>query len=195
MNKLESIYIYLSMNLFMRTQWESHLSSRLWRSVATHWLGRSHSCLDPHWLSPGSDSSGTSLPHPPWYNKSPVRLSVVFDVALVLVSDCDYGSCKIPETPASVRCAIPVFPHSHHLPASKRLSKTDRKRALNVQDGRCPLWIYTLIREFKPLKWQKHISLFIYQNLKNDFQQLLDGWGWHLCFKRHYLNLLNLNRQ
>lgn len=67
--------MYLSMNSFMRAQWESHLSSKLWRSVATRWLGTSRSCLDPHWLLPGSDSSGTSSPHPPWYTTTPTRLS------------------------------------------------------------------------------------------------------------------------
>lgn len=84
MNKLEWIYTYLSMNLFMRAQQESHLSSRLWRSAATRWLGRSHSCPDPHWLSPGSDSSGTSSPRPPWYTKTPLGLTVFFEEALAL---------------------------------------------------------------------------------------------------------------
>lgn len=63
------------MNAFMRAQWESHLSLNLWRSVATRWLGTSHSCLDPHWLLPGSDSSGTSSPHPPWYATTSIWLS------------------------------------------------------------------------------------------------------------------------
>lgn len=59
-------------------------------------------------------------------------------------------SFKTPETPAPVRRTIPVFSHGHHLPNSERLPETDWKRALNVQDGRCPLLIKnTLIRELE----------------------------------------------
>lgn len=48
--------------------------------------------------------------------------------------------CSVPETPASIRGPVTVFPHCHHLPGPERLAKADRKRALDVQDGCCPLF-------------------------------------------------------
>lgn len=128
----------------MRAQRDSHLSSELWRSAAARSPGRSHSCLDPRWWSPGSDSSGTSSPHPPWYNKTPMELTVLFgflEVELLRVCNCD--SWGIPEAPASIRCAIAVLPHGHHLSGSERPAKANWEGALDVQDGRCPLWIHT----------------------------------------------------
>lgn len=128
----------------MRAQRDSHLSSELWRSAAARSPGRSHSCLDPRWWSPGSDSSGTSSPHPPWYNKTPMELTVLFGFLEVeLLRVCNWDSWGIPEAPASIRCAIAVLPHGHHLSGSERPAKANWEGALDVQDGRCPLWIHT----------------------------------------------------
>lgn len=172
-NEPEPSHVHLSLNEFARARQESHLASRLGRSDAARWFGRSRSCRDPRLLWPGSDSSGTSSPHLPWDKKGASELSVR------CVCVCVGVSFRIPETPASVRCAIQVFPHSHHLPDSKRPPETDWKRALNVQDGRCPLlWINTTIRA--PLY---DMDVFLYWSPFIFF--------FFLLWSRNYLDTLN----
>lgn len=65
--------------------------------------------------------------------------SFVFELAFGFTVKQWLESCKIPEAPASVRCAIAALPHSHHLPSSKRLAKADWEGTFNIQDGCCPL--------------------------------------------------------
>lgn len=157
MNKLEWIYTYLSMNLFMRAQWKSHLSSRLWRSAANHWLGRFHSCLDLHWLSPGSDSSDTSSPHPPWYNKTPMGLTFFFEVALALLNGCDYDTKYLKH---QRRSGVPsqFFPTVTISPALKDLRRqTGKERSMSKMVVAHCEWINHI--SFKPLREQKHICL------------------------------------
>lgn len=135
------IYTYLLMHLFIRAQWESHLSAKLWRSAATRWLGRSHSCLDLRWLLPDSDSSGTSSPHPPWYNKTPVGLTVLFEVALALPSDCDCGSCI---NTWSTSVGQVCHPSSSPQSPSPQLEKTCGGRL--GKNARCPRWSLPTVR-------------------------------------------------
>lgn len=89
-NEPEPSHVHLSLNEFAIARQESHLASRLGRSDAARWFGRSRSCRDPRLLWPGSDSSGTSSPHLPWDKKGASELSVRCVCVCAWVSHSEY---------------------------------------------------------------------------------------------------------